>query len=96
MDSYKCAICKITLSESETYEYRGAFSCGDHLEEMQEGRDIQRSEIIQEESAKTEGFKGLDLNPNSEIGKGNREILKSRIEIAGKESGRLKAYEGRE
>jgi len=90
----KCQKCKIELDDSDAYEYRGAFSCADHFDEVIESRDFQRQEIIEEESRKTDCFRGLDLGDNP-IGKANREILKSRIEIASKESGRLKDYEGR-
>lgn len=39
-------------------------------------------------------FKGLDLS-DSVIGKANREIFKTQIEIASNESVRLNKYEGR-
>lgn len=88
----KCAHCKTELDDSTAYEYRGAYSCADHLDQVSESREFQRQEIIREESAKTEKFKGLDLGDNV-MGRANREILKAQIEIASKESGRLKAYE---
>lgn len=88
----KCLICKIDLDDHTAYEYRGAFSCADHFDEVCKKRENQRQEIIKEEHAKTKVFKGLDLG-DSVIGKANREILKSQIEIASKESQRLKAYE---
>mgnify|MGYP003118584067 CR=1 FL=1 len=91
---YQCMICHEELEAIDTYEYRGAYSCADHFELVQARRDIQRQEIIAEESAKTECFRGLPLD-DSPIGKANREILKGRIEVAGKESGRLRDYEGR-
>ncbi len=91
---YKCSKCKKELDGSETYEYRGVFACWDHFEEVIESRDFQRQEIINEEDAKTKVFQGLDLGDNC-IGNANREILKAQIEIASKESGRLKYYEGR-
>ena len=53
-----------------------------------------RNEIIAEESAKTECFRGEDLG-DSAMGKANRKLLARQIEIAGKESDMLKAYEGR-
>lgn len=89
-----CSVCGIEIDDIQTYEYRGALSCTDCFEECQTKRDIQRQEIIAEESAKTECFRGLDMN-DSVIGKANKEILSKQIEIAGKESGRLKDYEGR-
>ena len=91
---YKCSKCKKELDDHEAYEYRGAFSCEEHFDEVIESRDFQRQEIIKEESAKTDKFKGLDLGDNC-IGRANREILKPQIEIASKESARLKEYEGR-
>jgi hypothetical protein len=91
---YECRVCKKKLEESETYEYRGEYSCGEHLEEMQGLRDFERNQIISEEATKTEKFKGLDLG-DSVIGRANRQILKTSLEIAKKESGRLRSYEGR-
>ena len=90
--SYKCKKCKIELDAGDAYEYRGAISCAEHFDLVKSGRDFERQEIIEEEKNKTECFRGLDLS-DSKIGKANREILKARIEIASKESGRLKSYE---
>lgn len=92
----KCQKCKMILDDSTAYEYRGAFACADHFDEVCESRDYERAEIIREEDAKLKVFKGLDLDPRSPIGRVNREILAPQIEIASKESGRLKKYEGRE
>lgn len=94
MKEYTCSKCHKELDSSEAYEYRGAVSCEEHFDEVCESRDFQRQEIIAEESGKTDKFKGLDLGDNV-IGKANREILKGSIEIASKESGRLKEYENR-
>lgn len=91
---YKCSKCKKELDGFEAYEYRGAIACEDCFDDVIESRDFQRQEIIKEESAKTEKFKGLDLGDNA-IGRANREILKPQIEIAKKESGRLRDFEGR-
>lgn len=96
MSEYKCSKCHKELDGYEAYEYRGAVACESCFDDVIESRDYQRQEIIAEESAKTECFRGLDLSPNTVLGKANREILKAQIEIAGKESGRLKAYEGRD
>ena len=93
-DKYRCEKCKEFFESSQVYEYRGVFACSEHFEEVCASRDFQREEIIREEATKTEVFKGLDLG-DTKIGKANREILKGRIEIAGKESGRLKNYEDR-
>lgn len=79
------------MQESEAYEYRGAFSCEDHFDELQTRRDIQRAEIIEESKHLTEKFRGLDMGDSS-IGRANREILKADIEIASKETGREKEY----
>jgi hypothetical protein len=88
-----CPICKKEFELGQMYEYRGAVACGDCIEEAREKRDYERQEIIEESKHKTDKFKGLDLS-ESQIGKANRDILKSEIEIAGKESGRIKDYEG--
>lgn len=88
-----CPICKNDFELGQMYEYRGALACGECIEEMREKRDFQRAEVIEEQKFKTDKFKGLDMS-DSQIGKTNREILKSDIEIAKKESQRLKNYEG--
>lgn len=88
----KCLKCKKKLDPNEAYEYRGIISCADHFDEVCDIRESQRREIIKEESEKTEPFMGLDLS-DSAVGKANREILKSRIEIAKKESRHLQEYE---
>lgn len=90
---YTCKVCKKELNGSEAYEYRGAIACAEHFDQVTEDRNFQRNEIIEEEHNKTKCFKGLDMSPDSPIGKCNREILKSQREIAAKESGRLKEYE---
>lgn len=93
-ETYTCLICGKELTANEAYEYRGAFSCGDRLDEMREKREWQRQEIIAEESAKTAPLKGLDFS-DSAIGKANQKLMRAQREIARKESGRLKDYEGR-
>ena len=90
-----CSKCRKEIDSWDAYEYRGALSCVDCFDSVQASRDAERQEIIREESAKTDKFKGLDLSPDSPIGKANRQILKPAIEIASKESGGLKQYEGR-
>jgi len=94
MKEYQCSKCKKKIDAQDCYEYRGAYSCDECFEDVISARDYQRQEIIVEESAKTDKFRGLDLGDNV-IGKANREILKGSIEVASKESGRLKEYEGR-
>jgi len=88
-----CPICKNEFELGQMYEYRGSLACEDCIEEMREKRDIERAEVIEEQNFKTDRFKGLDMS-ESQIGKANRAILKSDIEIAKKESKRLKDYEG--
>ena len=92
----KCSKCKKSLDPCDAYEYRGAIACDDCFDEVIEARDFQRNEIIAEESAKTEIFKHLSVDPKCSIGRANIELLRPRIEIASKESGRLKVYEGRD
>lgn len=92
---YKCKKCKKELDGSEAYEYRGAYSCEEHFDEVCEKRDWERQELIKEEDPKLKPLKGLDLSPETIIGKANRELLKSKIEIASKESFKMKEYEGR-
>ena len=91
---YICEICGEKLTGSEAYEYRGMYYCEDCEERAIEKRDHQRQEIIEETKHKTDRFKGLELG-DSLLGKINREILKADIEIAGKESARIKEYEKR-
>jgi recombinational DNA repair protein (RecF pathway) len=94
METYKCYKCKKELDASDTYEYRGAYSCEEHFEEVQESRDFERQEIMTEENHKLKPLEGLSFGDNV-VGRANRKILKPQIEIARKESGRLKVYEGR-
>ena len=90
--AYTCGICKESFSDSDTYEYRGFFFCHEHFDEGIKKVDWRRSEIMQANNAKLSSLAGLDLKPDSVIGKANRELLKAKIEIAGKESGREKDY----
>jgi len=92
MSEYQCSKCGKKVDAMDAYEYRGAVSCVGCFDEVIEHRDWQRNEIIAEESAKTETFRGLDMT-DSIIGNANRQLLKRKIEIAGKESERLKRYE---
>ena len=87
-----CIKCKKSITDSETYEYRGALSCEDCFDDVIEHRDFERREIIAEESKKTDKLKGFDFGDNA-IGKANRELLKGRLEVAGKESLKLHQYE---
>ena len=94
MEECTCNKCHKELNAHEAYEYRGAVACEECFESVIETRDCQRQEIIAEESSKTGKFKGLDLS-GSVVGKANRELLKGSIEIASKESTKLKEYENR-
>lgn len=94
MSNYTCKKCKAKLRANEAYEYRGAFACEEHFDEVIEMRDFERNQIIKEEQNKTKAFKGLDLS-DSAVGKANKKLLKPRIEIASKESQLLKNYEAR-
>jgi len=93
-DIYQCAICKELLDEAQTYEYRGAFACDVHFDELMEVRDDERERIIAQESSKTEPLRGLDLS-DSVIGKANKKLLSTRLEMCRVESNQLKRYEGR-
>lgn len=92
-EMYTCKGCKKEISESETYEYRGVFSCEDCHESVINDRNYERNQIIQEEDNKAKRYKHLDIDPNSIIGKANREIFAKELEISSKESQRLFNYE---
>lgn len=89
----ECVKCREVISTAQAYEYRGALSCSTCFEAVQEGRDFERQEIMEEERHKTDCFRGLDVSSNTVIGRANRAILKQNIEIASKESLRLRRYE---
>lgn len=88
----KCSICKTECAYGGMYEYRGALSCEKCFDELQAKRDAERQQIIEEEKHKTDRFKGLNLSGDI-IGKANKEILQSDIEVAKKESKRINDYE---
>lgn len=90
----KCNLCGNKVPYGEMYEYRGHLSCEECFDDLQEKVNNQRNQIIEEERHKTDRFKGLDLS-DSTIGKANKSILKSDIEIASKESKKLSDYERR-
>ena len=92
-EHFKCK-CGDVITLDAAYEYRGAMACGNCISEVAESRERERQEIISEENSKTKFSKGLDFG-DSAIGRGNRELFKRNIEIASKESGRLRAYENR-
>ena len=88
-----CSHCKKPLEPNEAYEYRGAISCDEHFDLVVKNRTNERHQIMEEEDAKLKPLKGMDLDPRSPVGRANREILAPHIEIASKESGRMKRYE---
>ena len=90
----ECSVCHQEFEYGSMYECRGKISCGDCFDECQKIRDAERQDVIEESRHLTDRFKGLDLS-DSQIGKANREILKPDIEIASKESARMKNYEGK-
>ncbi len=93
MKSYECHLCKKSLEPDEAYEYRGAVACAEHFDEVSANRQVERAAIIQEERGKTEAFLGLDMSSDTAVGRANRDLLKRQVEIASKESPRLKKYE---
>lgn len=94
-ETYPCAVCGKKNLDHQTYEYRGAYSCEEHFDEMKAARDHQRSEVISEEQSRLDALKGLDFSPDTPLGRVNREILKPAIETLSKESARRREYEGR-
>ena len=92
MNIYKCRYCKKELKENDTYEYRGVYSCAQHFDLVSLERNRERQDIIDEENSKTECFHGLDLSSDTIIGRTNRKILKSQLELASKESKKLNTY----
>jgi len=89
----KCAICRQMFDLSELYEYRGVIACEKHFDELQEKRNYQRAEIIEDNEHRTAPFKGIDTASNTTLGKANKELLSKQIDIAKKEPARLKNYE---
>lgn len=86
MSEYQCCLCKKKMDGYSAYEYRGFVSCDEHFYEVIKRVDAKRSDLIERESAKTASLKGLDIHPESVIGRINREILSGAIEIASKEN----------
>ena len=43
----KCAICGGYFDDSDTYEYRGVMSCGEHFDELVAKRDYQRQQVME-------------------------------------------------
>ena len=90
----RCYKCGEELADNECYEYRGAFSCSEHLEEVSEAREIERKEVMQEMEASVKsqmggqwmsgGYKTMKADPHT--GKPIGKV---------KESLRIQQYEGR-
>ena len=57
MSNYKCRKCNAKLRANEAYEYRGAFACEKHFDEVIEMRDFERNQIIKEEHNKTKMYR---------------------------------------
>ncbi|CQI98208.1 hypothetical protein [Yersinia frederiksenii] len=91
-DKYTCAVCKAEFDSNDTYEYRGFYSCDEHFDELQERVDGKRQRIIDDFDAKSKPLRGLDISPDSVIGRANREILKGPIEVCSKETPIEKEY----
>lgn len=91
-----CSVCGKERPVGEFYEYRGAIACEKCFEECKENREKDRQEVIEINRHKTECFKGIDTSNNTTLGKANRELLKKQIDIAKKEDGITKRYEGRD
>lgn len=61
MSNYTCRKCKAKLRANEAYEYRGAYSCENHFDEVIEMRDSERRQIIEEESKRLKNYERGDL-----------------------------------
>lgn len=90
---FRCRVCKEQLSESEAYEYRGAYACAQHLEEATESRDHERAEVIQEVDHAIESQRNGEWSNGGyktmKVGKDGKPITKI------KEPLRLQEYENR-
>ncbi len=89
-----CPQCWKLFCEWDMYEYRWLKACEQCIDEVEKARNFERQEIIEEETHKTNFAKWLEFS-NTTIWKANKQLLKSNIEIAKKESYRLKKYEWR-
>ena len=90
----ECDVCKNVIPEYESYSYRNGLSCETCLDKLQNKIDYERQQIINEENKKLINLKGLDFGENP-VGKENRKLLKTQLEIAQKETNRIKIYEKR-
>lgn len=72
---HRCAICHEELTDSECYEYRGAYACQKHFEEMTQKRDEQREKVMEltEKSVRSQmdgqwangGYKTMKTDPHT-------------------------------
>ena len=92
-EHYICKLCGRTLSGYECYEYRGAYACADHFDQVCKLRDKERDEITGAERLKTAPFEGLDLSSGNPIGRANRKILARHLDVVQKESLKIHRYE---
>lgn len=90
----ECDVCKEVIPEYEAYSYRNGVSCEICFDKLKNRVDYERKQIINEEDKKRKNLKGLDFGENP-VGKENRKLLKTQLEIASKETNRLKIYENR-
>lgn len=90
---HKCSVCKEELSDSEAYEYRGAFACEKHFDSAIEKRDFERQEVMAEVNH------AVRSQADGEWANGGYKTMKT--DASGrpitkiKEPARLKNYEGR-
>ncbi|WP_158783714.1 hypothetical protein [Pantoea sp. BAV 3049] len=92
MSDYQCCRCKKILDGYNSYEYRGFVSCEEHFDEVIKLVDAKRSDLIERENAKISPLKGLDISPDSVVGRMNRRLLSGAIEVASKEHPIEKEY----
>lgn len=92
MEMYKCCLCKKEVDGYSAYEYRGFTSCESCFDTVIKKVDIRRAEVIARSEAATAPLIGLDINPDSLIGKQNRKLLAPAIEASSKESFAEKQY----
>jgi len=85
MSEYRCCRCKRYIDEFDAYDYRGFFSCSEHFDEVISLVDAKRADLIERENSKLAPLKGVDIHPDSIIGKMNCKLLAGAIEVASKE-----------
>lgn len=85
MSEYKCCRCKAEIDGNSAYEYRGFVACEAHFDEVIKLVDAKRADLIEREASRLKPLAGLDIHPDSPIGKINRQILGGVIEVVAKE-----------